>query len=125
MAPWSAPCDWKSRSGRQALYCICGVRRRQWCVSLWGALPSAAMEQPGAGQSGHWGMSGKYFEMPAALAVIALVLLALPSRGEEQRARTPERVDERVRIPDGCRELADRAGLPPTPRPRELSRTSA
>jgi len=34
--------------------------------------------------------------------VIALVLLAVPSRGEEQRER----------IPDACRELADRAGLP-------------
>jgi hypothetical protein len=37
-----------------------------------------------------------------ALAAIALVLLALPSRAEELRER----------IPDGCRELADRAGLP-------------
>lgn len=42
--------------------------------------------------------------MPAVLALIALVLLALPSRGEE----------ERVRIPDACREVADRAGLPLT-----------
>jgi hypothetical protein len=40
--------------------------------------------------------------MPAVLAAIALVLLALPLRAEEQR----------VRIPDGCRELAERAGLP-------------
>ena len=40
-----------------------------------------------------------------ALAAIALMLLAQPSRaGEEQRER----------IPDGCRELADRAGLPMT-----------
>jgi hypothetical protein len=36
------------------------------------------------------------------LAVIALMLLALPSRAEERRER----------IPAGCRELADRAGLP-------------
>ncbi|MGZ6317566.1 MAG: hypothetical protein ACXWNQ_09920 [Anaerolineales bacterium] len=36
------------------------------------------------------------------LAVIALVLLAVPSRAEERRER----------IPAGCRELADRAGLP-------------
>jgi len=50
------------------------------------------------------GMSAKYPGMPAVLAAIALVLLALPSRAEEQR----------VRIPDGCRELADRAGLPLT-----------
>lgn len=42
--------------------------------------------------------------MPAVLAVMALVLLASPSRADEQR----------VRIPDGCRELADRAGLPLT-----------
>lgn len=41
--------------------------------------------------------------MRAVLAAIALVLLALPSQAEE-----------RVRIPDGCRELADRAGLPLT-----------
>ena len=39
-----------------------------------------------------------------ALAAIAFVLLALPSRAEERRER----------IPDGCRELADRAGLPLT-----------
>lgn len=42
--------------------------------------------------------------MTAVLAAITLVLLTLPSRAEEQR----------VRIPDGCRELADRAGLPLT-----------
>lgn len=46
-------------------------------------------------------MSGKYLGMPAVLAVIALVLLALPSHAEGVR----------VRIPDGCRELANRAGL--------------
>jgi hypothetical protein len=42
--------------------------------------------------------------MPAVLAAIALLLLAMPSHA----------VEERVRIPDGCRELADRAGLPLT-----------
>lgn len=47
-------------------------------------------------------MSTKHLGMPAVLAAIALVLLALPPRAEE----------DRVRIPDGCRELADRAGLP-------------
>jgi len=47
--------------------------------------------------------------------VIALVLLALPSRAEEQR----------VRIPDGCRELADRAGLPLTLTPAEAKRAIA
>jgi hypothetical protein len=40
--------------------------------------------------------------MSRVLAVMVLVLLTLPSQGEEKR----------VRIPDGCRELADRAGLP-------------
>ena len=39
--------------------------------------------------------------MTRALVVIALVLIAPPSRAED-----------RVRIPDACRELADRAGLP-------------
>lgn len=53
--------------------------------------------------------------MPAVLAVIALVLLALPSRAEEQR----------VRIPDGCRELADRAGLPLTLTRAEATRAIA
>jgi hypothetical protein len=47
-------------------------------------------------------MWGKYLEMPAVFATIALVLFALPLRAEEPR----------VRIPEGCRELADRAGLP-------------
>ena len=40
--------------------------------------------------------------MTRALAAIALVLLTLPSGAVEQRER----------IPDGCRELANRAGLP-------------
>ncbi len=42
--------------------------------------------------------------MTRALAAIALVLLALAARAEERRER----------IPEGCRELADRAGLPLT-----------
>ena len=37
-----------------------------------------------------------------ALAAMALVLLSLSAGAEEQRER----------IPDGCRELANRAGLP-------------
>lgn len=40
--------------------------------------------------------------MTRALAAIALVLLALAARAQERRER----------IPDGCRELADRVGLP-------------
>ena len=63
-----------------------------------------------------YGMSAKYLGMPAVLAAIALVLLlALPSRAEE----------ERVRIPDGCRELADRAGLPLTLTHAEATRAIA
>ena len=42
--------------------------------------------------------------MTCTLAAMALVLLTLPSGAVEQRER----------IPDGCRELADRAGLPLT-----------
>jgi hypothetical protein len=61
------------------------------------------------------GTSAKYLGMPAVLAAIALVLLALPSRAEE----------ERVRIPDGCRELADRAGLPLTLTHAEATRAIA
>ncbi len=53
--------------------------------------------------------------MPAILAVIALVLLALPSRAGE----------ERVRIPAACRELADRAGLPLTLTHAEAARAIA
>jgi len=56
------------------------------------------------GNQAIWGMWAKYLRMPAVLAMIALVLLALPSGADEQR----------VRIPDACRELADRAGLPLT-----------
>jgi len=65
--------------------------------------------------SGHLGMSGTYLGMPVVLAVIALVLIAVPSRAEE----------ERVRIPDGCRELANRAGLPLTLSPAEAARAIA
>jgi hypothetical protein len=53
--------------------------------------------------------------MPAVLAVIALMLLALPARAEE----------ERVSIPAGCRELASRAGLPMTLTPAEAKRAVA
>ena len=53
--------------------------------------------------------------MRAAFAVIALVLLALPSRAEE----------ERVRIPSACRELANRAGLPQTLTHAEATRAIA
>jgi hypothetical protein len=60
-------------------------------------------------------MSARYFGMPAVLAAIALVLLALPSQAQE----------ERVRIPDGCRELADRAGLPLTLTHAEAARAIA
>jgi hypothetical protein len=60
-------------------------------------------------------MSGKYLGMPAVLAVIALVLLALPSHAEGVR----------VRIPDGCRELANRAGLPLTLTPADAARAIA
>ena len=60
------------------------------------------------------GMSAKYPGMPAVLAAIALLLLALPSRAEE-----------RVRIPDGCREIADRAGLPLTLTHAEATRAIA
>jgi hypothetical protein len=54
--------------------------------------------------------------MPAILAMIALLLLlALPARADE----------ERVRIPSGCRELADRAGLPLTLSHAEATRAIA
>jgi hypothetical protein len=53
--------------------------------------------------------------MAAVLAVIALVLLALPSHAEE----------DRVRIPAACRELADRAGLPLTLTYAEATRAIA
>ena len=42
--------------------------------------------------------------MTRTVAAIALVLFSLPSGAVEQRER----------IPDGCRELANRAGLPLT-----------
>jgi hypothetical protein len=53
--------------------------------------------------------------MTRALAVIALVLFAPPSRAEDQR----------VRIPDACRELANRAGLPLRLTPSEAARAVA
>lgn len=60
-------------------------------------------------------MSTKDLGMPAVLAAIALLLFALPSYAEDQR----------VRIPDGCRELADRAGLPLTLTHAEATRAIA
>ena len=53
--------------------------------------------------------------MPALLAVIALLVLAPPSRADE----------ERVRIPAACRQLADRAGLPLTLTHAEATRAIA
>ena len=53
--------------------------------------------------------------MPTVLAVTALMLLALPARGDEQR----------VSIPAGCRELANRAGLPLTLTHAEATRAIA
>lgn len=53
--------------------------------------------------------------MPAVLAVIGLLLLALPSRAEEAR----------VPIPAACRELAERAGLPLTLTPADAKRAIA
>ena len=53
--------------------------------------------------------------MTRALAAIALALLTLPSGAEEKRER----------IPDGCRELANRAGLPLTLTHAEASRAIA
>jgi len=52
--------------------------------------------------------------MRAVLAVIAVMLLALPARA-----------DERVPIPAACRELANRAGLPLTLSPSEAARAIA
>ena len=51
-----------------------------------------------------------------ALAAIALALLALPSRAAEE---------QRERIPAGCRELADRVGLPLTLTQAEVTRAIA
>ena len=53
--------------------------------------------------------------MKRALAAIVLALLTLPAGAEE----------ERERIPDGCRELANRAGLPLTLTHAEASRAIA
>ncbi len=52
--------------------------------------------------------------MPAVLAVIALVLLASPSRAED-----------RVSVPGACRALAERAGLPLTLTHAEAARAVA
>ncbi|MGO9173632.1 MAG: hypothetical protein ACLP7P_16955 [Rhodomicrobium sp.] len=53
--------------------------------------------------------------MTHALAMIALVLFTPPSRAEAQR----------VNIPEACRELANRAGLPLTLTPSEAARAVA
>ncbi len=60
------------------------------------------------------GTRGKYLGMRALLAVIAVMLLALPARA-----------DERVPIPTACRELAKRAGLPLTLSRDEATRAVA
>jgi predicted secreted protein len=52
--------------------------------------------------------------MPAILAVIALMLLASPSRAED-----------RVPVPAACRELAERAGIPLTLTHAEAARAIA
>lgn len=62
-----------------------------------------------------FGISTKDLGMPAVLAAIVLLLFALPARAQ----------DERVRIPDGCREVADRAGLPLTLTHAEATRAIA
>ena len=59
-------------------------------------------------------MSGIYLGMPAVLAVIALMLLASPSRAEV-----------RVPVPAACRALAERAGLPLTLTHAEAERAVA
>ena len=56
----------------------------------------------------------KYGTVRRILAGIALMLLTLPSHGEE-----------RVRIPNACREVADRAGLPLTLTPGQAKRAIA
>lgn len=61
------------------------------------------------------GNVGSYLGMAAVLAVTALLLLALPSRAEEAR----------VSVPEGCRELAERAGLPLTLTHSEAARAVA
>ena len=60
-------------------------------------------------------MSATYLGMPVLLAVIALLLIALPARAEEAR----------ISIPAACRELANRAGLPLTLSPSEAARAIA
>jgi len=60
-------------------------------------------------------MSDKSLGMPVVLAVIGLLLLALPSRAEEAR----------VPVPAACRALAERAGLPLTLTHAEAARAVA
>ena len=60
-------------------------------------------------------MSDKSLGMPVVLAVIGLLLLALPSRAEEAR----------VPVPAACRALAERAGLPLTLTHAEAARAIA
>jgi hypothetical protein len=52
--------------------------------------------------------------MPAVLAAIALMLLALPARA-----------DDRVPVPAACRALAERAGIPLTLTHAEAARAVA
>ncbi len=59
-------------------------------------------------------MLSKYLGMPAVLAVITLLLLALPSRAED-----------RVSVPAACRALAEQAGLPLTLTHAEAARAVA
>ena len=58
----------------------------------------------------------KAFVRTFAFAAIALVLLALPLRAQEE---------QRERIPGGCRVLADRGGLPLTLTHAEATRAIA
>jgi hypothetical protein len=80
-----------------------------------GSPPKPKRSNLALGDRAVWGISAKYLGMPAVLATIVLVVLALPLRAEEAR----------VRVPDGCGELADRAGLPLTLTPAEAARAIA
>ncbi len=60
-------------------------------------------------------MLNKKLGMPLVLAGLALMLLVLPARAEEQR----------IRIPAACRELANRVGLPLTLSPSDAARAIA
>ena len=59
---------------------------------------------------------GTQVKTPALAAIALVLLLALPSRAEEE---------QRERIPGGCRELADRGGLPLTLTHAEAARAIA